>query len=165
MSASKMDRAEFVRAYGHLYENAPWVAEQAHAAGLGPEHDTAEGLHRLLAATMLAAPRERRLELIRAHPDLAGKLARPTDLTASSRREQASAGLDALDEAQTGRLAALNAAYREKFGFPFILAVAGLNPATILGNIQRRLGNDPDREFDTALEQINRIARLRLEAL
>ncbi len=160
-----MDRTEFVRTYGHLYENAPWVAERAHAAGLGPEHDTVEGLHRLLAETMLAAPRELRLELVRAHPDLAGKLARQNDLTPSSCREQAAAGLDALGPEQTERLSALNSAYRKKFGFPFILAVAGLDPTTILDDIQRRLGNDPKREFDTALEQINRIARIRLEAM
>lgn len=160
-----MERATFVRTFGQIYEDSPWVAERAYDAGLGQEHDTVEGLQRAFAEVMLAAPRARQLELIRAHPDLAGKAARAGDLTESSRREQRSAGLDQLSEEELEHLNALNAAYRSKFGFPFILAVSGMDRTEIIETFERRLSRRPDEEFAAALAEINLIALLRLRAL
>lgn len=111
-----------------------------------------------------AAP-ERQLELIRAHPDLAGKAQLAGELTASSTEEQASAGLDQCSPEEYERFQALNGAYRDKFGFPFVLAVRGRSRAEILEAFEARLGNDYDVEFETALAEIHQIARLRLEAM
>ena len=112
-----------------------------------------------------AAPRAERLALLRGHPDLAGKAAVAGDLTAESRGEQASAGLDRCNPEEFQRLQALNAAYKEKFGFPFILAVKGLTREAILAAFEARLAGAPDAEFATALAQVDRIARLRLAVL
>jgi OHCU decarboxylase len=109
-----------------------------------------------------AASRDRKLALIRAHPDLAGRLD-PAGLTGDSRREQASAGLDGLDPDGRARFLALNDAYAEKFRFPFIMAVKGRSKDEILAAFEERLGNDPEAEFDTALAQVELIALLRLK--
>ena len=109
---------------------------------------------------MYAAPLERRLELIRAHPDL-GERVRP--LTAASRGEQSGAGLDRLSPREAARLLELNAAYRERFGFPFVICVREHTPDSILANAAARLGNQREAEVDTALAEIAKIARLRLE--
>jgi 2-oxo-4-hydroxy-4-carboxy-5-ureidoimidazoline decarboxylase len=106
---------------------------------------------------------EERLALIRAHPELAGKAAVDGTLTEASAAEQASAGLDRLTQAEFDRFHALNAAYRDKFGFPFIICVRLTNKAGILAAMERRLGNDRDTEIAEALAQIGEIVRLRLE--
>lgn len=108
---------------------------------------------------------DRQMALIRAHPDLAGKAARAGSLTEQSTAEQAGAGLDRLTEAEFTRFGTLNAAYMAKFGFPFIIAVKGLNKQDILAAFDDRLPNDPETERTTALQQIARIGRLRLDAL
>ena len=157
-----MSRAIFVELFGDVFEHSPWIAEAAHAAGLGPGQDTAEGLHAALLRVLGAASRDRKLELIRAHPDLAGRLD-PAGLTGDSRREQQSAGLAGLDPDERARFLALNDAYARKFGFPFIMAVKGRSKDEILLAFEERLAHDPDAEFDAALVQIELIALLRLK--
>ena len=115
------------------------------------------------AAAVAAAPRETRLALIRAHPDLAGKAARAGAMAEDSKREQAGAGLDSLTDAEFARVTDLNTGYRDRFGFPFIFAVKGATKTMILDAFAARLPNDAETEFETALAQIARIFRFRLE--
>jgi OHCU decarboxylase len=159
---SRMGRALFLELFGDIFERSPWIAEGAHAAGLGPESDTGEGLHGAFAEVLRAADRTQKLGLIRAHPDLAGRLA-AADMTADSQGEQASAGLDRLSPEERNRFLALNDAYKEKFGFPFVMAVKGRTKEDILAAFGERLEHDRDEEFERALSEIERIALLRLE--
>jgi OHCU decarboxylase len=159
---SEMDRATFVSEFGGIFEHSPWVAEGAHALELGPTHDTATGVHSALARIFRSAPEEKRLGVLTAHPDLAGKLAAAKRLTAESTAEQASAGLDALTDAERARFSALNDAYTSKFGFPFIIAVRDNTKASILAAFERRLDHDRATEFAEACRQVERIAELRL---
>lgn len=158
-------RAAFVARFGGVFEHSPWIAEGAFDAGLPADADSAEGLHRTLCAVLRAAPRARQQALIDAHPDLAGRLARAGRLTSDSTGEQASAGLDRLSEAEYERFTGLNDAYKQRFGFPFIMAVKGRDKAEILTAFEARLGNTPEHEFKTALREIEQIALLRLRAL
>ncbi|HET6547598.1 MAG TPA: adenine deaminase [Solirubrobacter sp.] len=151
------DREAFVARFGALYEASPWVAENAWR----PDgFDDAEELDAALRRAMYAAPAERRLELIRAHPDLGERVAVMTD---HSRHEQAGAGLDRLSQDEYERFMALNAAYRERFGIPFVVCVREHTKASILANAEGRLANTPEQEIETALGEIAKIARLRLE--
>lgn len=160
-----MDDAAFVAKYGGVFEHSPFIAERALAAGSIAEPLTAEGVHRALVGVFRAASRDERLGILNAHPDLAGKLAIAGGLTDDSRREQAGAGLDRLTPEEHARFTALNATYVEKFGFPFIIAVKGLNRNDILAAFERRVGNSCDEEFATACAQVERIALLRLSSL
>lgn len=162
---SEMDRAAFVESFGGVFEHSPWIAEAAHALELGPAHDTAIGVHSALARVFRSAPEERRLEVLKAHPDLAGRLAQARRLTAESTAEQASAGLDALTDEERERFEKLNTAYMEKHGFPFIIAVRDHDKAGILAAFERRLANDRETEFAEACRQVERIAELRLRDL
>ncbi|MBF9061050.1 allantoinase PuuE [Rhodobacterales bacterium HKCCSP123] len=159
---SEMDRARFVAEFGGIFEHSPWIAERAHALELGPTHDTARGVHSALARVFRSASEEERLGVLTAHPDLAGKLAAAKRLTPESTAEQASAGLDALTEAERDAFTRLNAAYTGKFGFPFIIAVRDHDKAGILAAFERRLGQDRETEFAEACRQVERIAELRL---
>ncbi|MEL6168706.1 MAG: allantoinase PuuE [Pseudomonadota bacterium] len=159
---SQMDRAAFVAAFGGIYEHSPWVAEAAFGLELGPAHDRAAGLANALARAFRSAPEEARLGVLRAHPDLAGKLTAAKRLTAASEAEQASAGLDALTDAERSRFTDLNTAYTERFGFPFIIAVRDHTKAQILDAFARRLTQDQATEFAEACSQVERIAALRL---
>jgi 2-oxo-4-hydroxy-4-carboxy-5-ureidoimidazoline decarboxylase len=154
------DRTAFTAALGHLFEHSPWVADES-----WPKRPfgSAEALHAALCATMRGASRDRQLALVRAHPDLAGRLAQQRKLTAESTREQASAGLDELTEAELVTFTQHNDAYREKFGFPFVICARLNAKAAILGAMQARVGNPPDAEFATALGEIEKIAWLRLQ--
>ena len=160
---SQMDRARFVERFGGIYEHSPWIAERAYALELGPEHDVPAGLAGALARVFRTASRDERLGVLRAHPDLAGKLAAARRLTADSTSEQASAGLDALTDAERAAFQNLNARYMAKHGFPFIIAVRDHDKAGILHAFERRLDNDTATEFDEACRQVERIARLRLD--
>ena len=140
-----------------LFEHSPWVEARADAApSSGHRHSD-------LMAVMYAATPDEQLALIRAHPELAGKAAIDKTLTDASAAEQASAGLDRLTPEEFVKFHDLNAAYRDKFGFPFIICVRMTDKAGILAAMERRLGNDRDAEIATALEQIGEIVRLRLE--
>lgn len=163
MIVRTLSRADFIARFGGVFEHSPWVAEGAYDKGLGAESDTAEGLHADMAAVMRAAAKDRQLALINAHPDLAGKLHAAGRLTADSTREQASAGLDMLMDDERARFTALNDAYKARFGFPFILAVKGRTKAEILAAFETRLTHDREQEFATALNEIEKIALLRLK--
>ncbi len=160
---SRMDKARFVEKFGGMYEHSPWIAERAHALELGPAHDCATGLANALARVFRSASREERLGVLRAHPDLAGKLAAARRLTSESTAEQASAGLDALTDAERARFTELNDRYMKKHGFPFIIAVRDHDKTGILRAFERRLDNDSETEFAEACRQVERIAALRLK--
>jgi OHCU decarboxylase len=153
-------RDAFVARYGTLFEHSPWIAEQAWEDG---PFDSPEALHAAMVAVVERAPVERRLELIRAHPDLAGRAAIAGELTPDSSREQASAGLDRLTPDEYATFTRVNAAYRERFGFPFVICVREHDKASIVAAAQERLGHDRDEEIGVALGEIAKIARLRLE--
>jgi OHCU decarboxylase len=156
-------RDEFVSRYGGIYEHSAWVAEQACEAARGIA-DT-DKLAAVLARCVDEAPRERKLELIRAHPDLAGKAAIAGSLTEESSDEQAAAGIDRCTPDEYRQFQSLNGSYKEKFGFPFVMAVRNSNKADILGAFAERLKNDDETEFATAISEIHKIARLRLGAM
>lgn len=162
---SEMDRDTFVARFGGIFEHSPWVAEDAWALELGPAHDSAAGLHGALARAFRAAPRDKRLEVLKAHPDLAGKLAAAGRLTAESTAEQAAAGLDMLTDGERATFTRLNDAYVEKHGHPFIIAVRDHDKAGILAAFEARLANDGETEFAEACRQVERIAELRLKEL
>ncbi|NBZ86084.1 allantoinase PuuE [Stagnihabitans tardus] len=162
---SQMDRARFVALYGGIFEHSPWIAEGAFDLELGPAHDCAVGLHNALARIFRSAPPEARLGVLKAHPDLAGKLAAAKRLTAESTAEQASAALDALTDEERAKFTELNETYTARHGFPFIIAVRDHSKASILQAFQTRIANDTPTEFQTACAQVERIALLRLKAL
>jgi 2-oxo-4-hydroxy-4-carboxy-5-ureidoimidazoline decarboxylase len=157
---NKTDRVAFVAALGHLFENSPWVADETWQKN---PFVSAEELHAALCATMRAAPPEKQLALIRAHPDLAGRLAQQRKLTAESTREQASAGLDQLSSAELAEFTQLNDTYKAKFGFPFIICARLNAKAAILAAMKIRLLNSPAAEHPAALAEIDKIAWLRLQ--
>ena len=147
----------FMATFGDVAEHSPWVAEAAEE--MRPFRDRAE----IVAAfeqALRAAGRAAKLALIRAHPDLA---TRARSIPDDSRREQAGAGLDALSPEEFARFEALNKAYRDRFGFPFIYAVHGATKADILASFEERLGNSPETEFERALDEVVRIFRFRIE--
>ncbi len=151
----------FVAVLGGIFEHSPWVAEEV----LEQRPFTSlETLHQAMVAAVDRASEQKQLDLIRAHPDLAGKAAL-AGLTADSKQEQAGAGLNRLSEAEYKRFHELNAAYRERFGFPFIIAVKGHSKESILEAFAARLDNDYEAEKERALAEIAKIARFRLAAL
>jgi OHCU decarboxylase len=157
-----LDEDAFVAALGDLFEHSPWVARAAFDRR--PFASVAD-LHGALEAAVRAAPRERQVALIRAHPELAGREARAGELTEASTGEQARAGLDRLTAEELGELAALNRAYRERFGFPLVVCVREHTKASILAWGRARLGHTADDEVATALGEIAKIAGLRLRDL
>ncbi len=162
---SQMTKQAFVDAYGGIFEHSPWIAERAFEAELGCANDTAVGLHSAMAAEFRTASENERLDVLNAHPDLAGKLAAAKRLTKESESEQANAGLDSLTDKELERFTELNETYVSKFGFPFIIAVKGLSKDQILEAFETRIDNFRDQEFKTACKQVERIARLRLDEL
>ncbi len=160
---STMNEEAFVAKFGGVFEHSPWIAERAWNRELGPAHDTAVGLHSILTRVFRSAYDAERLEVLNAHPDLAGKLAAAKKLTAESTAEQASAGLDALTDTERAKFTELNRRYVEKHGFPFIIAVKGLSKDEILKAFENRIDNDRDTELKTACRQVERIALLRLK--
>ena len=162
---SQLDKADFVSRYGSIFEHSPWIAERAWDGEMGPANDTAVGLHFALRSQFRMATDEERLAVLRAHPDLAGKLAAAKRLTAESTAEQQSAGLDALTDGERQRFTMLNTAYVDKFGFPFIIAVRDHDKTGILAAFEQRIANSAEEEFATACRQVERIALLRLKAV
>ncbi len=156
---------DFTALYGNIFEHSEWVAERAFKRELSPAHDTATGLHAVMCQVFRSASDAERLAVLNAHPDLAGKLAAARRLTESSSAEQASAGLDALTDAERAAFTEMNDAYVKKFGFPFIIAVRDNTKAGILAAFKTRLANDRPTEFTTACKQVERIAELRLKQI
>lgn len=158
-----MNSDEFVSRFGGIYEHSPWVAERA-----APHIDEPSDLDQVasvMADCVDNASRERQLALICAHPDLAGKAQVAGELTPESTSEQASAGLDRCTAEEYELFTSLNDRYKLKFGFPFVMAVRESSRGDILAAFEARLDNDYDAEFETALVEIHKIARLRLNAM
>jgi len=158
---NRMNPGDFTSAVGDTFELAPWVAEGAAARR---PFQTVTTVHEAMMGAVRAAPRERQVEFLRGHPDLAGKAARAGAMTDDSKREQASVGLDSLDEEAFARFHRLNDAYKAKFGFPFIVCVRRHTRDSILAQFERRLGHDPATEFAAALQEVFFITRLRIAA-
>lgn len=155
-----MERPAFVAAFGGIFEHSPWVAERAFAAR---PFASREALHAAMMAVVRAAPEAATRAFLNAHPDLAGPAARARRMTTDSVSEQGGAGLDRMSEAEFDRFDRLNAAYRARFGFPFIIAVRGRDRAGILEEFERRLAREPAAEREAALTEIGTITRMRLE--
>jgi OHCU decarboxylase len=160
---SRLPRALFVELFGDIFEHTPAIALRAHGAGLTAAHDTADGLHGALMRVVTAMTRDEQLALIRAHPELAGREASAGTLTSDSTSEQGRLGFTALSRAEFDRVGAINRRYREKFGFPLIVALARhATRDTVIAEMERRIANNSEAEIATALEQIGHIARGRL---
>lgn len=157
-----MDRQTFVASFGHVFEHSPWVAEAAFDA---LPADSWQDLHAKMAAVVKGAGEARQLELLNAHPELAGREARDNTLTDDSTKEQESAGLGALSAEEMTRIAAFNRAYAEKFGFPFIIAARHHTKDSILAAMETRLANDAAAEIGETLAQVFAITRMRLEQI
>ncbi len=157
-----LDRSAFVAALGGVFEHSPWIAA---AVWSQRPFATVDALHAAMVKAVSDATEETQLALIRAHPELAGKAAIRGELTAASLGEQSGATLTHCSAEEFARLQALNSAYNRKFGFPFIIAVKGLDREAIIGRFAARLERDRELEFREALKQIARITRLRLEAM
>lgn len=156
---NQLDQPQFVAALGFVFEQSPWIAAETWPAR--PFADLRQ-LHAAMVAVVRGAAQAQQIALIRAHPDLAGRAAIAGTLTAESTREQASAGLNQLTPDEFATFTRLNQAYREQFGFPFVVCVREHTRASILEQFQRRLGHAPAQEIATALEEISKIAWLRL---
>jgi len=165
MKFNELSQADFVDQFGPLYEHSPWIAERAHGLGLTEEHNDPEKLCATFRLVLGQASHGEQLALIQAHPDLVGKAAVAGQLTEDSTVEQSSAGLNQCSKEEFERFNHLNGAYKEKFGFPFVMAVRNSHRHEILDAFEKRYLNAVDVEFDTAIEQIHIIARLRLDAL
>lgn len=159
---SALSRGEFIARLGDIFEHSPWVPERARAER---PFASIDALHAAMVAVVDAASEAEQLALICAHPELAGKEAAAGTLTAHSTGEQRGAGLDQCTPDEIVRLSSLNAEYRARFGFPFVIAVKGLTRKQIMDAIEARLANDRPTEFRACLAQIARIARFRLDAL
>ncbi|WP_368642780.1 2-oxo-4-hydroxy-4-carboxy-5-ureidoimidazoline decarboxylase [Castellaniella ginsengisoli] len=158
---SSLPQAEFSRELGAIFEHSPWIPARAWAAR--PFADV-DALHQAMMRVVHEADPAEQLALITAHPELAGKEAAEGTLTSDSTSEQRGAGLDQCSAEELQRLRGLNAAYRERFGFPFVIAVKGRSRYQIMDAIEQRLHNERDAEFATCLDQIGQIARFRLDA-
>jgi len=154
-----MNAHGFARVVGPVFEHSPWVAERAFAKH---PFKSMDDLHAKLVETMKSASDTEKLALLRAHPDLVGRMAQPQQLTEESKREQAAAGLDRLSSDEREAFQTYNAAYHEQFGFPFIICAREHKKEAILTAFPKRLKNPREKETATALDEIAKIARLRL---
>ncbi len=159
---NRASEADFIAVLGAIYEHSPWIAARA-AAGR-PFADIA-ALQAAMAKVVANANDDEQTMLVAAHPDLAGRLARAGALAPSSADEQASLGLDRLSDEEYAMFESLNTAYRQKFGFPFVIAVRNHTRNSVLAAFETRLRNDPASERQTALREIHMIAGFRLKTL
>jgi 2-oxo-4-hydroxy-4-carboxy-5-ureidoimidazoline decarboxylase len=157
-----MDLTAFVLKFGGIFEKTPWIAEKAWERR---PFASVDEMHAAMVAVARNAPATVQLALLQSHPDLAGKEAQAGTMTASSVAEQASAGLNALSPSEMTELSSLNAAYKAKFGFPFIIAVRMHTKEGIFLEFRRRLQNDTQTEFANDLQNVYIITRLRLNKL
>lgn len=162
---SGLSRETFLKVYGSIYEHSPWIAETVYDDKDIGDIDTVLKLFSAMRMTVDMADHGLKLSLIRAHPELAVRAADMAQLAASSVAEQQGAGLHECTHEEFEEFKRLNTAYREKFGFPFVVAVKGMFKADILEAFRKRLNNDAETEFDNALAQIHKIALFRLQAL
>ncbi len=158
----EMTRDEFVRTFGGVYEHSPEVAKTAWKNGIDQSHSYVDQLSNEMATIVDGFSSEKKLSLINIHPDLAGKAAKAGELTDESNAEQSSAGIDQCTADEFSQFQELNKQYKDKFGFRFIMAVKGSNRHLILAAYEERLKNSTSVELVRALEEINKIAYLRL---
>ena len=161
----ELSRTAFIATFGGIYEHSPWVAETLYDQGLSNGDGDPTKLAERMAAIVDAAGDERQVALLCAHPELAGKLAISGSLTAESTAEQASAQLDQCSAKEFAEFQNLNQRYHETFGHPFIIAVRGLDRAKILAAFRKRVDHSAQIEFRTALAEVHKIAKLRLDQL
>jgi len=162
-----MDKTTFLTRYADVFEHASWIAERAFAdlQSDGSSQPSAQRIHAAMVDVFRAATHAERMKIIQDHPNLAGKLAQAKRLTAASSEEQAGVGLDVLTDEERTRFDALNARYKERFGFPFIIAVKDHSKARILTEFAVRVKNDAVTEFNKACLEVERIAFHRINAL
>ena len=161
-TVNRLDHAAFVTALGTVFENSPWVAEQAWHARSFP---SVAALHGAMVTAVKSAPRAQQLVLLRAHPELAGKEARTGMMTDASKAEQSSAGLNQLTRDEVERISQLNTEYRSKFGHPFIIAARNHTKQDIFAAFEQRLNNSADAEREAALTEVFAITQLRLDVM
>jgi 2-oxo-4-hydroxy-4-carboxy-5-ureidoimidazoline decarboxylase len=159
---NNMDEESFTRTLGDVFEHSPWIARQAHKYR---PFENVTALHKTMVNIVKNASAKDQADLLCAHPELAGRELQEGDLTSSSSEEQSSAGLDALTSAELELVSKLNADYRRKFGFPFIIAVRNHTKESIFSEWKKRLTDDENTEFQTCLEQVYQIGRIRLDSL
>ena len=159
---NESDLSHFVNLLGGVFEHSPWVAEQAY---LLTPFSSRENLHECMVNIVRRSSDEKKLELLCKHPELAGKEATKGLLTRASRQEQAGAGLTQCSGAELARIQTFNRVYRKRFGFPFIIAVSGLDKQKIHAEMDRRLENSRDEEFETAMAEVEKIAWIRICSL
>ena len=160
-----LERDEFIKIFGGIYEHSQWIAEQVYTNGIQDDYNNAEGLHGAMKDIVETAETDQKMVLLCAHPDLAGKLAINDNLTTASKSEQSSADLGNCSPEEFDLFQNLNSRYNKKFGFPFILAVRGFQRAAILKIFKKRIKNDTKSEFNEALMQVHQIALLRLKEI
>lgn len=165
MRPSELAREEFVAAFGQVFEHSAWIAGRTWDRGLGRRQDSLQGLHEAFGEAIREAGRDEQMALLRAHPELAAGKAEGEDLTAHSQDEQRGAGLDRCGPEEFAEFQRLNETYRDTFGFPFIIAVKGLDRRQILETFRSRLRNTGEAEFREALEQVIRIGYFRLQGI
>jgi 2-oxo-4-hydroxy-4-carboxy-5-ureidoimidazoline decarboxylase len=165
LRTSNRERTGFLAQFGDVFEHSPWIAGRVWDSGLDSRHDTAEGLHLAFANVIQSADHAQKLRLLRAHPQLAVGIAQAEELTAASQAEQRGAGLDRCTTDEYAEFQRLNEDYLKRFNFPFIMAVKGYDRHSILQAFRIRLLQDEKNEFETAVEQVIRIGRLRIEKL
>jgi 2-oxo-4-hydroxy-4-carboxy-5-ureidoimidazoline decarboxylase len=161
-SINAMDHAAFVAKFGGIFEKSPWVADSAWDK---KPFASLDEMHAAMVSVVKYAPLPKQLSLLQAHPDLAGKEAQAGAMTASSVSEQASAGLNALSKAEMTQISDFNAAYKQKFGFPFIIAVRMHSKEGIFFDFNQRLKNDTQTEYANDLQNVYAITRLRLDKM
>ncbi|WP_263262978.1 2-oxo-4-hydroxy-4-carboxy-5-ureidoimidazoline decarboxylase [Pseudomonas sp. RIT-PI-S] len=165
LEPATLGREAFIAAFADVYEHSPWVAAHTWDRLGGQGLESIEAVHAAMSATLLSADHDRQLTLIQAHPDLAGRAAIAGQLTAASSSEQAGAGIHLCTPTEFSRFTELNAAYKARFGFPFIMAVKGSDRHQILAAFETRIHHARGVEFRCALDEINKIALFRLQAL
>lgn len=162
---SEMTHEEFLETFGPVFEHSPWIADGVWNGGVEFRHDSVAGMHESMCNEIRQADEEQKLELLKAHPELAASVGEGEELTGHSRREQRGAGLHQCTPEEYAEFKRLNEAYREKFGFPFILAVKGYHRRQILEIFRKRLEHTPEEELPAALHQVMRIGLFRLEEI
>ena len=165
VSPASLSRDEFLQRFGGVYEHSPWVAELLWDSDAQQLSNDVSQFHRSMADIVDNSSHEKQLTLIRAHPDLAGKAALKGELTTASSDEQSGAGLDQCTDEELQRFTRLNQQYKDRFDFPFIMAVRHSDRYAIMAAFEQRLKYSKEEEFARAMKEIHKIARFRLEEL
>jgi len=165
INLSELSKEEFLSKFGGIFEKSSWIAEALFLLGYLDRYNNAASLHKALVNIFRTSTKTKKLNVLLAHPDLAGKLAQRGELTQESTSEQKSAGLDQLTLEEFEQFQKLNTAYMEKHRFPFIIAVKGLTKSEILVQFKKRLNNSNATEFDEACIQVEKIAKLRIQEI